>query len=121
MLRQVVGHGPSTPFADVMLAHGSRLHVVIPQITRRHMGLPVVGPGSYVETLSPGMAGHWFSLPGTRVGAQIVRICVAWSARPSRSDLRHKADIACRAAATLSPSDPARPEVSPPTSAVPPK
>ena len=65
-----------SPFADAMLPDGSRLHVVIPQITRRHMGQPVVRPGPYIETLSPGTAGHRFSLLGTRVGAQIIRICV---------------------------------------------
>ena len=44
-----------------MLPDGSRLHVMTPQITRRHMDQPVVRPGPYIETLSPGMAGHRFS------------------------------------------------------------
>jgi len=39
-----------------MFPDGSRLHVMIPQITRRHMDQPVVRPGPYIETLSPGMA-----------------------------------------------------------------
>ena len=84
IFRQVVGHDLSTPFADAMLPDGSRLHVMIPQITRRHMDQPVVRPGPYIETPSPGMAGHLFSPLGTRVGAQIIRICVPWSAQPSR-------------------------------------
>jgi pilus assembly protein CpaF len=29
----------STPFVDAMLPDGSRLHVVIPNITRRHMAV----------------------------------------------------------------------------------
>jgi hypothetical protein len=31
----------STPFVDAMLPDGSRLHVVIPQITREHMAVNV--------------------------------------------------------------------------------
>ncbi len=86
MFRQVAGQDLSTPFADAMLLDGSRLHVMIPQIIRRHMGQPVVRPGPYIETLSSGMAGHRLSMPGTRVGAQITRICVSWSgpAEPQR-------------------------------------
>jgi hypothetical protein len=36
------------------------------------MDQPVVRPGPYIETLSPGMAGHRFSPLGTRAGAQII-------------------------------------------------
>ncbi len=39
MPRQVDGHDLSTPFVDAMLPDGSRLHVVIPQITREHMAV----------------------------------------------------------------------------------
>jgi hypothetical protein len=49
---------------------------------------PVVRPEPYIETLSSGMAGHRFSLLGPRAGAQIVRICVPWSARGSRAQRR---------------------------------
>jgi hypothetical protein len=66
------------------------------------MDQPVVRPGPYIETLSPGMAGHRFSPLGTRAGAQIIRICVPWSARPSRSDLRHN-DLARRIPASPAP------------------
>jgi hypothetical protein len=41
MFRQVVGHDLPTPFVDAMLPDGSRLHVVIPQITRRHMAVNI--------------------------------------------------------------------------------
>lgn len=48
----------STPFVDSMLPDGSRLHVVIPSITRRHMAVNirkfVLGLGSLEELVSVG-------------------------------------------------------------------
>ncbi len=48
----------STPFVDAMLPDGSRLHVVIPSITRRHMAVNirkfVLGLGSLEELVSVG-------------------------------------------------------------------
>jgi hypothetical protein len=40
-LRQFDGVELSTPFVDATLPDGSRLHVVIPQITRQHMAVNI--------------------------------------------------------------------------------
>jgi pilus assembly protein CpaF len=59
----------STPFVDAMLPDGSRLHVVIPQITRSHMA---------VKTASPKPCSCSVLVAGRlelRVGAGLTAVC----------------------------------------------
>src|SRR5436190_8000795 len=63
----------STPFVDAMLPDGSRLHVVIPQITRRHMAVNirkfVLGLHSLDELVAAGSL--------TEQAARFLEACVA--------------------------------------------
>jgi pilus assembly protein CpaF len=58
VIREVDGLDLSTPFVDAMLPDGSRLHVVIPNITRKHMAVNirkfVIGLSSLDELVSVG-------------------------------------------------------------------
>jgi Flp pilus assembly CpaF family ATPase len=53
LIRQLDGHDLSTPFVDAMLPDGSRLHVVIPQITREHMAVNTASQKPCSSRISP--------------------------------------------------------------------